>query len=81
MRQAKSKEFIDEIPICPKCQKPGDASCNSLMERENDRRYLHSKWKCGQCGYNYTADIDLDSDKPAEESAPVPFIGNFIKPL
>lgn len=82
MRQAKSKEFINELPVCPKCQKPGDRNCSSLMEIENGRRYLHSKWTCGTCGYNYTADINLDSDKPAEvPPEPVPFIGNFVKPL
>ena len=78
MRIAKSKDFINELPICPKCQKPGHRSCSSLVEKENGRRYLHSTWTCEACGGKYTADIDLDSDKP-DETPTIPVIG--AKPM
>ena len=65
----KSRDSINEIPVCPKCQKPTHRTCRSWMEKENGRRYIHSKWTCGECDCKYTADIDLDSDSPGPSGA------------
>lgn len=57
----KSKDAINEIPLCPKCQKPTDRRCHSWMERENGVKYLHSEWTCEGCKTKYTAKLNLDN--------------------
>lgn len=72
MAHKKSRDVLNEIPVCPRCQKPTHRSCESQDVRSNK---IYSTWKCEGCNGKFTANIDLDSEDEFGS------VNDLVKPL